>query len=206
MRNRFITVEGVEGAGKTSAVATIVQWIETVHSAQVIATREPGGTALGEDLRSILLNHRAEGMSSDAELLLMFAARAEHLERVIKPALAAGHWVVCDRFTDASFAYQGGGRGLDLQRINTLAQWTHPELSPGLTLWLDVPVAIGLARAAGRSAPDRFESEKQTFFDAVRNTYAHRQAAEPKRIKRIDAQAPITAVQAQITHVLTEVY
>ncbi|MBS3786039.1 MAG: dTMP kinase [Gammaproteobacteria bacterium] len=206
MRNRFVTVEGVEGAGKTSAVAAIVEWIKTTHGAQVVSTREPGGTALGEDLRSILLNHRAEGMSSDAELLLMFAARAEHLQRVIKPALVAGHWVVCDRFTDASFAYQGGGRGLDLQRIDALAQWTHPDLAPGLTLWLDVPVAIGLARAAGRSAPDRFESEKQTFFDAVRNTYAQRQAAEPARIKRIDAEVSITEVQSQITQVLTEAY
>ncbi|MRH77298.1 dTMP kinase [Spiribacter sp. C176] len=206
LRNRFITVEGVEGAGKTSAVASIVNWIETQQGGQVVATREPGGTSLGEDLRAILLSHREEGMSSDAELLLMFAARAEHLERVIRPALAAGQWVVCDRFTDASFAYQGGGRGLDKDRIDALAQWTHPDLAPGLTLWLDVPVAVGLARAAGRSTPDRFESEKQTFFDAVRNTYEQRQILEPHRMKRIDAGAPINAVQSQITDALTEAY
>lgn len=206
MRNRFITVEGVEGAGKSSAVMSIAQWIETVHGGRVVTTREPGGTSLGEDLRSILLNHREEGMSIDAELLLMFAARAEHLSRVIRPALSNGQWVVCDRFTDASFAYQGGGRGVDTARIEMLADWTHPDLSPGLTLWLDVPVEIGLARAAGRSAPDRFETEKQTFFDAVRETYAQRHATAPQRIKRIDAAPSIDRVQAQILQTLAEAY
>lgn len=204
MHNRFITVEGVEGAGKSSAVGTIIRWLDATQTGRVVATREPGGTALGEDLRGLLLGHREEGMSSNAELLLMFAARAEHLARVIQPALAAGDWVVCDRFTDASFAYQGGGRGLDARRIQALADWTHPDLMPGLTMWLDVPVIVGLSRAAGRSAPDRFETEKAAFFDSVRETYAQRHAAEPDRIKRIDAAPAIDQVQAQIERTLAE--
>ncbi len=206
MQNRFITVEGVEGAGKSSAVSTIIRWLDATQTGRVVATREPGGTALGEDLRGLLLGHRKEGMSSNAELLLMFAARAEHLARVIQPALAAGDWVVCDRFTDASFAYQGGGRGLDSTRIQALADWTHPDLMPGLTLWLDVPVMVGLSRAAGRSAPDRFETEKAAFFDSVRETYAQRHATEPGRIKRIDAAPAIDQVQAQIEQTLAEAF
>lgn len=204
MQNRFITVEGVEGAGKSSALGAIVRWLESTQTRRVVATREPGGTTLGEDLRGILLGHREGGMSSNAELLLMFAARAEHLARVIQPALLAGEWVVCDRFTDASFAYQGGGRGIDTARIQALADWTHPDLTPGLTLWLDVPVTVGLRRVAGRSAPDRFETEKAAFFEAVRETYAQRHAAEPDRIKKIDAALAMDQVQAEIEQTLAE--
>lgn len=200
---RFITVEGIEGAGKSTAIENISAWL-TDRGASVVSTREPGGTALGEELRATLLAHRADGMAADTELLLMFAARAEHLARVIRPALAAGQWVVCDRFTDASVAYQGGGRDLGIERVRRLADWVHGGFEPTLTLWLDLPVADGLARAAGRSAPDRFESEKHRFFEAVRATYARLAEQEPARILRIDAAASLPAVTAAINTALEQ--
>ena len=198
---RFITIEGTEGAGKTSALATLRDWIIT-RGDDPLVTREPGGTALGEELRAVLLGHREQGMTAEAEVLLMFAARAEHIETVIKPALRAGRWVICDRFTDASLAYQGGGRGLGVERVRGLADWLQGDLQPGLTLWLDLPVETGLARAAGRSAPDRFESEHQRFFEAVRSAYARIARAEPDRICRVDAAPPLEQVQSAITAVL----
>ncbi len=201
MTKRFITIEGVEGAGKSTAINTIAQWLES-RDQQVICTREPGGTPLGEELRSVLLGHRSDGMSAEAEVLLMFAARAEHLARVIRPALDRGAWVVCDRFTDASIAYQGGGRGLGIERIEALAAWAHPDITPGLTLWLDVPVTLGLERAAGRSQPDRFESEHARFFEAVRAAYAQIAKRHPERVKRIDASRPIEQVEQDIRHCL----
>lgn len=200
---RFITVEGIEGAGKSTAIETVSAWL-TARGGTVVSTREPGGTPLGEELREVLLAHRADGMATDTEALLMFAARAEHLAQVIRPALEAGQWVVCDRFTDASLAYQGGGRGMGIDRVRRLADWVHGGFEPGLTLWLDLPVADGLTRAAGRSAPDRFESEKHRFFDAVRATYAALAKQYPSRIVRIDAAAPLSAVTAEITTVLEQ--
>ena len=198
---RFITVEGIEGAGKTTAMDTIRDWVQA-QGGDPLLTREPGGTALGEELRDILLRHRDDGMSAGAEVLLMFAARAEHLDRVIRPALTAGRWVVCDRFTDASIAYQGMGRGLGIDRVRSLGEWVHPDLSPDLTLWLDLPVTLGLERAAGRSRPDRFESEQTRFFEAVRSGYAAIAEQEPARVRRIDSSGTPDRVRDGITAAL----
>ena len=194
---RFITVEGIEGAGKTTALETIRHWVRDRGGSPVL-TREPGGTELGEELREVLLSHRDGGMSAEAEVLLMFAARAEHLSRIIRPALAAGRWVICDRFTDASIAYQGMGRGLGIDRVRALAAWTHADIHPELTLWLDLPVPLGLARAAGRSRPDRFEAEQHRFFEAVRAGYAEIAQTEPARIQRIDASGTRDEVRMAI--------
>ncbi|AGY91893.1 hypothetical protein SPICUR_04570 [Spiribacter curvatus] len=198
---RFITIEGTEGAGKTSALTTLRDWI-AARGDEPLITREPGGTGLGEELRRVLLGHRERGMTAEAEVLLMFAARAEHFETVIRPALQAGRWVICDRFTDASLAYQGGGRGLGVERVRELADWLLGDLTPGLTLWLDLPVELGLARAAGRSTPDRFESEQQRFFEWVRSAYAQIARAEPERVCRVDAAQPLDRVQRAITAIL----
>lgn len=198
---RFITVEGGEGAGKTSSLGVIQDYLHAAGK-PVLVTREPGGTALGEQLRGLLLEHRRDGMSGDTEALLMFAARAEHLARVIRPALAAGQWVVSDRFTDASYAYQGGGRGLPAARIAALEQWVQGDLRPDLTLLLDLPVAQGLARAGQRSAPDRFEREQQAFFERVRAAYLEQARQHARRYCIIDAAQPPAAVQAQITAAL----
>lgn len=202
---RFITTEGTEGAGKTSAIATIRDWL-TARGGEVVVTREPGGTALGEELREVLLSQREAGMAAETEALLMFAARAEHLERVIRPALNAGQWVICDRFTDASLAYQGGGRGLGVERVAALADWLHGGVTPGLTLWLDLPVTVGLARAAGRGTPDRFESEQVRFFESVQAAYAELARREPSRIRRVDASQSESVVQAAITATLAAHY
>jgi len=196
-RGRFITVEGVEGAGKTSCLELLQERIEA-RGHQLVVTREPGGTPLGEDLRSLLLGHRHDGMADDTELLLMFAARAEHLHARIEPALAKGSWVLCDRFTDATYAYQGYGRGIDLQRIAALEAWVQGERRPDLTLLLDLPVETGLERAGRRSAPDRFEREALTFFERVRHGYLSLAAAHPARYRVIDAAQPLAAVSTQI--------
>lgn len=200
-RGRFISVEGIEGVGKSTNLEFIRNWLQT-HGRQVIMTREPGGTALGEDVRELLLGHKHTGMSHDTELLLMFAARAEHLAQVIRPALAAGHWVLCDRFTDATYAYQGGGRGVDMAHIAALEQWVQGELRPDLVLVLDVDVETGLARAGTRSAPDRFELEQKTFFERVRSTYLARAASDPARYYVVDTDAPLEDVQSRIAAVL----
>ncbi len=200
-RGRFITVEGGEGAGKSSNLAYIRQLLEEAGK-PVLFTREPGGTPLGEEIRELLLGHRDGGMAADTELLLMFAARAEHLARKIVPALAAGDWVLCDRFTDATYAYQGAGRGIDMARIRTLEQFVQGDLRPDLTLLLDLPVEIGLRRAGARSAPDRFEAERTGFFEAVRNGYLAIARAEPERVKVVDASPSLPEVQAQIREVI----
>jgi dTMP kinase len=200
---RFITVEGGEGAGKSSNLRFIRELLER-GGREVITTREPGGTALGEEIRDLLLRQRSEGMAPDTELLLMFAARAEHLDRLIRPALAEGKWVLCDRFTDASFAYQGGGRGIPSERIAQLAQWVHGDLAPGLTLLLDIPVVQGLARAGERAEPDRFERERSEFFERVRTCYLQLAAREPGRFRIVDASAPIEAVQTQLREVIED--
>lgn len=167
-----------------------------------LETREPGGTQLGEDLRQLLLGHKHTGMSDDAELLMMFASRAEHLQQKILPALEAGQWVLCDRFTDATYAYQGGGRGIPFSRIQTLENWVQQGLKPNLTLLLDLPVVQGLERAGKRSTPDRFESEARAFFEKVRQSYLDLAASEPDRIQVIDSSLELEDVLAQITTVV----
>lgn len=197
MSGKFITVEGGEGVGKTTNLAFIEGRLRAM-GIDVVVTREPGGTALGEDIRGLLLGHRHAGMADDAELLLVFAARAEHLVKIIEPALAAGRWVLCDRFTDATYAYQGGGRRIAAQRIAELEQWTQGDLRPDLTLLLDVPVPQGLQRAGARSTPDRFESEQATFFERVRSTYLNLAARHPQRYRIIDTGQPLAAVQTAL--------
>lgn len=197
-RGKFITVEGVEGAGKSSNLEFIRLLLEEAGK-EVLFTREPGGTPLGEEVRQLLLGHKHTGMADDTELLLMFAARAEHLEQKIRPALEAGIWVLCDRFTDASYAYQGSGRGIDKQRIQTLEEWTQCGLRPDLTLLLDLPVEIGLERANKRSEPDRFEKEKAAFFEKVRSGYLEIAWNEADRVKVVNASRPLFEVQATIT-------
>lgn len=197
MKGRFITIEGIEGVGKTTNIEFIHSLLQDAGR-EVVLTREPGGTAIGEDIRELLLGHKHDGMSDDTELLLMFAARAEHLHKVIRPALAAGKDVLCDRFTDATYAYQGGGRGIAVKHIAVLENWVQGELRPDLTLLLDVPVAVGLERAGKRSAPDRFEKEKHEFFERVRDMYLQRARAEADRYRIIDASQPLDVVQSQI--------
>lgn len=200
-RGLFITLEGGEGAGKSTSMAFVREFLELAGH-DVVVTREPGGTPLGEEIRKILL-HGRDAMAIDTELLLMFAARAEHLEHVIRPALARGACVICDRFTDATYAYQGGGRGVDDSRIRVLEDWVQHGLRPDLTLLLDIPVTEGLERAGNRSAPDRFEREQQEFFERVRQRYLLAAAREPERIRVIDAAQPIASVQVQLRAVLT---
>lgn len=196
----FITLEGGEGAGKTTSIAFVRAFLEQAGR-KVLVTREPGGTPLGEKIRSLLLEGR-EDMHADTELLLMFAARAEHVARVVQPALAAGTDVVCDRFTDATYAYQGGGRGVAATRIAALEEWVQQGLRPDLTLLLDIPVEQGLARAGQRSAPDRFEREARAFFERVRETYLGIAALEPQRVKVIDASKDLAQVEQQLRAVL----
>ncbi len=202
-RPLFITLEGIEGAGKGSSTAFIEAWLRQ-RDIDVVSTREPGGTELGEALRAMLLGFKHVDMSADTELLLMFAARAQHLHQVIRPALDAGSWVLCDRFTDATYAYQGGGRGLDATRIRALEDLVQQGLKPDLTLLLDLPVETGLERARKRSAADRFESEQQAFFERARAVYLAIAEREPGRVRRIDASAPLEAVQARIAVALEE--
>jgi len=201
MNGRFITVEGTEGAGKTSNIAFLQARLEAAGKA-VVLTREPGGTPLGEAIRDLLLTRRGDGMAVDTELLLMFAARAEHIAQLIRPALARGEWVLCDRFTDATYAYQGGGRGIDIDRIAALEHWVQGNLRPDLTIVLDVPVEVGLARAGRRSAPDRFEREQLAFHEAVRAAYRTIAAREPGRVQVVDAEQPLPRVQADLGRVL----
>jgi dTMP kinase len=195
-RGLFITLEGGEGAGKSTSLAFVRELLEQAGR-EVVVTREPGGTPLGEQIRGLLL-HGRDAMEADSELLLMFAARAEHLAHVIRPALARGACVLCDRFTDASYAYQGGGRGVPEARIRALEDWVQQGLKPDLTLLLDLPVEQGLSRANHRSAPDRFEREQQAFFERVRAAYLAAAAREPQRLRVIDAARDIPAVQAQL--------
>ena len=197
----FITLEGGEGAGKSTQMAYVPQLIEAAGKTLQV-TREPGGTDLSEQIRGLLLDHRQTAMDSDTELLLMFAARAQHLAQLIRPALAKGEWVLCDRFTDATYAYQGGGRGIDLSRIAQLEEWVQGSLRPDMTLLLDLPVDEGMARAGQRGELDRFEREQQAFFERVRQTYRDRAEAEPERFRIIDASKDIAQVQQQIAAVL----
>ncbi len=198
MTGKFITIEGIEGAGKSTCMSLIASEM-SAQGIEILQTREPGGTRLGEDLRELLLGHSHHGMAEETELLLMFASRAEHLHRKILPALREGKWVLSDRFTDATYAYQGGGRGLDMKKIAALEQWVQGEMRPDLTLLMDLPVEQGLQRAGKRSAPDRFESEASSFFDRVRRSYLDIADANPQRVQVIDASRDLDKVSASIT-------
>ncbi len=193
----FITLEGPEGAGKSTNRDYLAELLGATGR-EVVLTREPGGTPLAERIREILLAPAAEPMAVDTELLLMFAARAQHLAQVIRPALARGALVLCDRFVDATYAYQGGGRGVPVERIATLEAFVLGDLQPDLTLVFDLPVEIGLARAARRGALDRFEQEQRAFFEAVRQTYLDRAQAVPARYRLIDASRSLAQVQADL--------
>ncbi|HYQ92091.1 MAG TPA: dTMP kinase [Candidatus Competibacteraceae bacterium] len=197
MIGKFVTVEGIEGAGKTTQLAFIRDYLETAGK-RVLLTREPGGTALGEEIRALLLQQRQEGMSADAELLLLFAARAEHLHQIIRPALESGIWVLCDRFTEASYAYQGGGRGVAWERIAVLENWVQGDLRPDLTLLFDLPAEQGLARAGRRGLLDRFEREELEFFQRVRKAYLEQAACHPNRYRIVDASLSVATVRTEV--------
>ncbi|MDO8827070.1 dTMP kinase [Methylophaga sp.] len=202
MSGKFISIEGIEGAGKSTQLQFIADYLRS-HGIQVVVTREPGGTDLGEEIRQVLLKPTEQAMAEDTELLLMFAARAEHIKQVIEPALKRGDWVLSDRFVDATFAYQGGGRGIDQQRIEELANWTLQGCHTDVTFLFDLPVAVGQTRVEQRQQQkDRFEQEKQAFFERVRDCYLARAKAEPQRIKLIDASQSIEAIQQQLSQQL----
>lgn len=200
-RGKFLTIEGTEGVGKSTNLAFVHDWLQA-KGINVIVTREPGGTPLAEEIRGLLLAKRSEPVDETAELLLMFAARAQHITQVIKPALARGAWVLSDRFTDATYAYQGGGRGLNKETITQLERLVQGELRPDLTLILDIDVELGLNRARQRGELDRFESETISFFERVRNAYKTRVAESPNRYALVDAGQELHAVQADIRYVL----
>ncbi|HET8899744.1 MAG TPA: dTMP kinase [Rhodanobacteraceae bacterium] len=205
MSARLITLEGGEGAGKSTLLAGLQQLI-VAHGIQPVLTREPGGTGLGEAVRALVLNPAHPQLCAESELLLMFASRAQLVREVIRPALAAGRWVLCDRFTDASYAYQGGGRGQPVERIAELERWAADGLKPDLTLLLDLDVDAGRARAAGRGEADRIEVEADGFFERVRATYRARAAAEPSRFRLLDASAAPAAVLAQAAQALAPLF
>lgn len=199
---RFITLEGIEGAGKSTVARFVFEWLKARGSAAVL-TREPGGTPLAERVRELVLRPEGEAIPAAAETLLMFAARSIHLANLIRPALARGEWVICDRFTDATRAYQGGGRGLDPASIEALATLVHPDLRPDLTLLLDLPVPQGLARAQARRGPtDRFEQERAPFFERVRAAYLAVAHAEPERFCIVDAGRELPQVQDAVARAL----
>ena len=216
-RGKFITIEGVEGAGKTTNIPFLQRLLVDQLSddlgiesrenkgINVIHTREPGGTEVGEAIREILISTDLTAMHEDTELMLMFAARTEHVRKIIEPELAAGNWVLCDRFTDASYAYQGGGRGISLQRIAQLENWVQGELRPDYTLLFDVNAETGLSRARNRGESDRFEEEDIEFFNRVRAQYLSMADQDPKRYKILDASVGIDDVQKQLAQVISEI-
>ena len=203
MTGLFITLEGPEGAGKSTNREYLAECLRS-EGIDVVLTREPGGTPLAERIREILLAPSEEAMDADAELLLVFAARAQHLAGVIRPALARGAVVLCDRFTDATYAYQGGGRGLSVERIAALEQFVQGDLRPDLTLVFDLPVEIGLARATARGRLDRFEREGRVFFEAVRAAYLDRSASSPERYRLVDAALPLDRVQSSLKDLMPD--
>ncbi len=203
---KFITLEGIEGVGKTTAIDTVTSFCENHLVKKVIKTREPGGTMLAERFRNILLEETDEQMTSRAELLLFFAGRAQHISELIEPALRKGYFVISDRFIDATYAYQGGGRGVDLNVINTLENIVHPNLKPDLTLLLDAPLNVCAKRLNTRKYKDRFEQEQDDFFEKVRNSYLQRANQEPQRIKVVDANQPIKDVQKSIENELLRAF
>ena len=195
---KFITFEGIDGAGKSTHIGFVVEWLEA-HGKTVVSSREPGGTDLGEKLRELLLHQK---MHLETEALLMFASRREHLAQVIEPALARGDWVISDRFTDASFAYQGGGRGLARAKMEALEQWVHPHVQPDLTLLFDVPLEVARARLDATRTLDKFEQEQAEFFAACRNEYLRRAKQFPERIVVIDSTQSIGATRERLVTIL----
>jgi dTMP kinase len=201
-RGRFITLEGIEGAGKSTVARHVLTWLKA-RGLPAVLTREPGGTPLAERVRALVLTPDGEALPADAEMLLMFAARSIHLANLIRPALARGEWVICDRFTDATRAYQGGGRGLDRAALESLASLVHADLTPDLTLLLDLPVSVGLARAQARRGPtDRFEQERGPFFERVRAAYLELARAQPQRFCVVDAARELPQVEAAVERAL----
>ena len=198
VRGRFITFEGIDGAGKSTQIEVVANALRG-RALPLTITREPGGTPLGEALREVILH---QPMTVAAETLLMFAARAEHLERVVRPALAAGTWVLCDRFTDATYAYQSGGRGMSVERIAELEQWVHPDLQPDLTLLFDVPPDVAAHRLARARSADRFEAEQVDFFSKVRRTYLQRAGEQSERFIVIDGTQPADVIGARLTELM----
>jgi len=199
----FITLEGIEGAGKSTAVDFIEDFL-TKEGHDVIKTREPGGTVIGEQIREILLKNENYTLTYDTELLLVFSARAQHIQEVILPALSSGKIILCDRFTDASYAYQGGGRNIDASRINLLEKWVQEDLRPNLTLLFDLDVSIGMQRTKKRSDADRFEREEINFFEKIRNTYLERAKNEPQRFRIINSASSLESVKEQIITILKD--
>lgn len=204
---RLITLEGIEGAGKSSHMQFIAEKLQQAGK-EILLTREPGGTELGEGIRELLLKNNEEAMSEETELLLMFAARAQHVQQLILPAMAEGKMVICDRFTDSSYAYQGGGRGISTEKISQLEAWLFSGalsgFKPDLTLLLDLSVETGLSRARARGEADRFEIETVSFFQNARDTFLSIAQDEPDRVKVIDAEQQLEAVQSSILKVLVE--
>lgn len=198
MRGKFITLEGMDGAGKSTHIPTIIAALQA-KGLQVVSTREPGGTALGESLRDLLLH---QSMHAETEALLMFAARREHIAQVIAPALASGAYVVSDRFSDASFAYQSGGRGVPAVKIEQLEAWVHADLQPDLTILFDVPVEVSVARLAGARSPDKFEQQDTAFFTRIRNAYLQRAEASPGRFRVINGNQPIEKVEQALMQII----
>jgi len=196
-RGGFISVEGIEGVGKSTNIDVLVSHLENAGY-EVLTTREPGGTPLAEDIRHLLMHRGDEPIPEIAELLMMFAARSLNVNNNIRPALKAGKWVVCDRFTDSSRAYQSAGRGLPMEAVDQLAEWVHGDLWPDLTILLDAPVDVGMARAGNRSKPDRIEREENAFFARVRESYLQLAAAEPERFAVVDTTRELAAVQADV--------
>lgn len=201
MAGKFITLEGMDGAGKSTHIPTIIQLLES-RGVEVVSTREPGGTALGESLREILLH---QTMHAETEALLMFAARREHIAQVIAPALARGAYVVSDRFTDASFAYQCGGRGIDTAKMRILEKWVQESLQPDMTLLFDVPVEVSVARLAGARSPDKFERESADFFTRIRNAYLQRAAESPHRFQVIDSNRDLSSVKKSVEDIISTI-
>lgn len=197
-RGKFISFEGIDGAGKSTHIGFTADYLRT-RGLELVSTREPGGTPLGEQLRELVLH---EKMHLETEALLMFASRREHIAQVIDPALSRGAWVISDRFTDASFAYQGGGRGLARDKLDALEQWVHPHLQPDLTLLFDVPLEVARARLDATRALDKFEQEKADFFSAARNEYLRRATQFPERFRVIDSTQTIADIQVQLAALL----
>ena len=198
---KFITIDGVEGAGKSTQIKFICDYLQA-KGINVVLTREPGGTDLGEKIRQLLLSTQTQPMHSDSELLLMFAARNEHIHHKIIPALKKGDWVLSDRFTDASYAYQGGGRGLDIERIEHLERWVLGDFTPDMTLLLDIPVDLGMSRVESRGEKDRIELEAKDLFERVRQAYIARSEKYPERIKLIDSSKEREHTSTQIEQIL----
>lgn len=201
----FITFEGAEGVGKSTAIKYVDQLLNQANITHIL-TREPGGTEIAEAIRKTLLAHYQETMSVKTELLLMFASRAQHLEKIIKPSLLKGQHVLCDRFTEASYAYQGGGRGINAKHIAYLENWVQDEIRPDWVILFDAPVEVGLARIRGRESEDRIESEKIEFFERVRDIYLARAKQFPEKFKIINAEKPVADIQLQLKEIIKNIF